>query len=97
GVLFHWTTQLPMRIEGHRVLIEGRRAIAELSFPEGVEARIDQLPLQDPRRTATEQDRRDLIQFGWKLAATQPVLTLRPAGAAGVLRVTVRLTLKPAR
>ena len=97
GVLFHWTTQLPMRIEGHRVLIEGRRAIAELSFPEGVEARIDQLPLQDPRRTATEQDRRDLIQFGWKLAATQPVLTLRQAGAAGVLRVTVRLTLKPAR
>ena len=97
GVLFHWTTQLPMRIEGHRVLIEGRRAIAELSFPAGVEARIDQLPLQDPRRTATEQDRRDLIQFGWKLAATQPVLTLRQAGAAGVLRVTVRLTLKPAR
>ena len=96
GVLFHWTTQLPMRIEGHRVLIEGRRAIAELSFPAGVEARIDQLPLQDPRRTATEQDRRDLIQFGWKLAATQPVLTLRQAGAAGVLRTTVRLTLKPA-
>jgi hypothetical protein len=94
GVIFHWTTRLPMRIEGDRVLIEGRRATAELRIPTGVEARIDQLPLQDPRRTAVEQGRRDLIQFGWKLAETQPVLTLRQRGKSGVLRLAVRLTLK---
>ena len=96
GVVFHWTTQLPMRIDGDRVLIEGRRATAELRFPAGLEARIDLLPLQDPRRTAVEQDRRDLIQFGWKLAETQPVLTIRQPGQSGVLRVEVRFILKPA-
>ncbi len=96
GVIFHWTTQLPMRLEGNRVLIEGRRATAELTFTEGVEARIELLPLQDPRRTAVEQGRRDIIQFGWKLGQTQPLLTLRQAGTSGVLRVTVRLKLKAA-
>ncbi|MCX6944624.1 MAG: heparinase II/III family protein [Opitutales bacterium] len=94
GVIFHWTTQLPMRLEGNRVLIEGRRATAELTFTEGVEARIELLPLQDPRRTAVEQGRRDIIQFGWKLGQTQPLLTLRQTGTSGVLRVTVRLKLK---
>ena len=94
GVIFHWTTQLPMRLAGDRVIIEGRRATAELRLPAGVEARIDLLPLQDPRRTAVEQDRRDLAQFGWKLAETQPVLTLRQAGRSGTLRVEVKLALK---
>jgi hypothetical protein len=94
GVIFHWTTQLPMRLEGNRVLIEGRRATAEITLPAGVEAQIDQLPLQDPRRTAVEQGRRDLIQFGWKLPETQPRLTLKQAGRSGTLRVTVRLALK---
>ncbi len=94
GVIFHWTTYLPMRLDGNRVLIEGRRAIAEITIPAGVEARIDHLPLQDPRRTAVEQGRRDLIQFGWKLAETQPVLTLRQRGKSGVLRLAVRLSLK---
>ncbi|MBS0632980.1 MAG: heparinase II/III family protein [Verrucomicrobia bacterium] len=96
GAVFHWTTRLPMRIEGRRVIIEGRRATAELTIPDGVEAQLDQLPLQDPRRTAVEQDRRDIIQFGWKLAETQPRLTLRQAGQSGQLRVAVKLTLKSA-
>jgi hypothetical protein len=94
GAIFHWTTQLPMRLEGNRVFIEGRRATAEITLPPGVEAQIDQLPLQDPRRTAVEQGRRDLIQFGWKLPETQPRLTLKQAGRSGTLRVTVRLALK---
>jgi hypothetical protein len=59
-----------------------------------VEAEIEQLPLQDPRRTAVEQDRRDLIQFGWKHAETQPRLTLKQAGQSGVLQVAVKLRLK---
>jgi hypothetical protein len=96
GVIFHWTTQLPMRLEGDRVLIEGRRATAEIIIPAGVEAQIEHLPLQDPRRTAVEQGRRDIIQFGWKLAETQPRLTLRQAGRSGTLRVEVRLNLKSA-
>jgi hypothetical protein len=95
GVIFHWTTQLPMRLAGDRVIITGRRATAELRLPAGVEARIDLLPLQDPRRTAVEQDRRDLVNFGWKLAETQPVLTLRQAGRSGTLRIEVKLALNP--
>ncbi len=94
GAVFHWTTRLPMRIDGNRVLIEGRRATAELTFPAGVEAQLDYLPLQDPRRTAVEQDRRDIVQFGWAHAETQPRLTLRQPGRSGKLNVTVRLTLK---
>jgi hypothetical protein len=95
GVIFHWTTRLPMRIEGDRVIITGRRATAVLRFPAGVEAAIDQLPLQDPRRTAVEQDRRDILQFGWALAETQPRLTLRQAGKSGTLRLEVKLILNP--
>ncbi|MBW7895073.1 MAG: heparinase II/III family protein [Opitutaceae bacterium] len=93
GVVFYWTTQLPMRIEGDRVIITGRRATAELTIPPGVEAQLEELPLQDPRRTAVEQDRRDIVQFGWKLAETQPRLTLRQAGSSGTLQVKVRLRL----
>jgi hypothetical protein len=93
GVIFHWTTRLPMRIEGRRVIIQGRRARAELELPAGVEAQLDQLPLQDPRRTAVEQDRRDILQFGWTHAETQPRLTLKQAGKEGRLQITVRLVL----
>lgn len=93
GVVFHWTTHLPMRLEGNRVIITGRRATAELTLPDGVEARIDELPLQDPQRTLVEQDRRDIIQFGWKLAATQPRLTIRQPGSQGTLQITVKLRL----
>ena len=94
GAVFHWTTQLPMRLDGNRVLIEGRRATAELTFPEGVEARLESLPLMDPRRTAVEA-RWEVIQFAWKHATTQPRLTLRQRGRHGTLRVVVKLTLQP--
>jgi hypothetical protein len=94
GAVFHWTTRLPMRIDGNRVLIEGRRATAELTFPAGVEAQLDYLPLQDPRRTEAEQARRDTAQFGWAHAETQPRLTLRQSGKSGQLCITVRLVLK---
>jgi hypothetical protein len=95
GAEFRWTTRLPMRIDAGRVIIEGRRATAELAVPPGVEARIETFPLQDPRRTAAEQDRRDLIQFGWRHAQTQAVLVLRQPGRAGTLRVEAKLRLKP--
>jgi hypothetical protein len=95
GVVFHWTTRLPIRLETGRAVIEGRRACAELTFDAGLVAQVEQLPLQDPRRTAIEE-RWEMKQFGWQHAATQPRLTLRQRGRAGTLRVTVRLTLKPA-
>ena len=93
GAIFHWTTRLPIRLEGRRVVITGRRARAELLLPEGVEAIVEQLPLMDPRRRATDEQRREMIQFGWTHAETQPRLTLRQRGKSGTLRVEVRLTL----
>ncbi len=93
GVVFHWTTRLPLRLENGRIVIEGRRARAELTFPADVEAQIEQLPLQDPRRTAVEE-RWEVRQFAWAHAATQPRLTLRQRGHSGTLRVTVKLSLK---
>ena len=93
GAVFHWTTRLPLRLDGRRAIIEGRRAWAELTFSDGVEATVDELPLLDPRRTAVEA-RWEVIQFAWKHAATQPRLLLRQRGSSGTLRVSVKLTLK---
>ena len=72
-----------------------RRARAELRLPEGVEAVLEQLPLMDPRRRATDEQRREMIQFGWAHAETQPRLTLRQRGRSGTLRVEVKLFLNP--
>ncbi len=108
GVNFLWTTHLPMRREGDQIIIEGRRARAELQIPPGVEVVLDELPLQDPRRTRVDNvyhgaSNRLLDSvaaqahgslFGWSHAATQPILTLRQAGRSGTLRVAVRLVLK---
>jgi Heparinase II/III-like protein len=108
GVVFHWTTRLPMRREGDIVLIEGRRAVAEIAIPEGVEALIEDLPLQDPRRVAVDSvyhgasNRRleSLVSdgpaslFGWNHGPTQGRLCLRQRGRSGVLRVEVRLRLR---
>lgn len=95
GVIFHWTTRLPMQLDGHRVIIEGRRARAVLELPDDVEAQIEHLPLIDPRRRATDEQRREVIQYGWAHAETQPRLTLKQRGASGSLRLAVKLHLKP--
>jgi hypothetical protein len=78
-------------MKGRRVIIQGRRARAELLLPEDVEAVLEQLPLMDPRRRATDEQRREMIQFGWAHAETQPRLSLRQRGKSGTLRVEVRL------
>ncbi len=95
GAIFHWTTRLPITLQGRSATIEGRRARAVLTWPEGIEAQVDELPLLDPRRTAVEA-RWEVIQYAWKHAPTQPRLTLRQRGRAGTLRVEVRLELKDA-
>ena len=110
GAVFHWTTRLPMRREGDRIIIEGRRARAELCIPAGVEVALEELALQDPRRTRVDSvyhgasnRRLDSVAvqkhgslFGWSHAATQPRLTLKQAGKSGLLRLEVRFTLKSA-
>jgi hypothetical protein len=93
GVILHWTTRLPIRLEGRRVVIQGRRARAEFDVPEGVEAVIEQLPLMDPRRRATDEQRREHIQYAWSHAETQPRLTLSQRGRSGTLRIEVHLIL----
>jgi hypothetical protein len=95
GVIFHWTTTLPMRIVGNEVIVEGRRACAHIRIPAGTEAKLEHLPLQDPRRTEAEATRRDIAQFGLHPAETQPLLTFRQRGQSGTMRVEVRLELKP--
>jgi len=94
GAIFHWTTPLPMVLQGDRVIITGRRATAEITLPADVETQIDHLPLLDPRRQAIDEKRRELIQYGRHHAETQPRLTLRQRGATGRLVVTVRFRLR---
>ena len=94
GPVFHWTTRLPMKLDDNRVIITGRRAIATLTLPDDVEARIDHLPLMEPRRREIDRQRRELIQYGWDHAETQPRLTVRQRGRNGTLRVAVKLALQ---
>jgi len=94
GVVFHWTTPLPMRREGNTVIIEGRRGRAEITVPAGTEAVIEQLPLVTPERRAIDALRREMVRFGLNHAETQPRLTIRQRGASGTLAVQVRLRAK---
>ena len=91
GAVFHWTTRLPIKLEGNRAIIQGKRARAELTLPADCESKLDQLPLMDPRRKATDEQRREIIQYGWAHAETQPRLTVRQRGKSGTLRIEVRL------
>jgi len=94
GVIFHWTTPLPMRREGDKVIIEGRRGTVEITIPTGTEAIIEQLPLINAGRRAIDQQRREIVRFGLGHADTQPRLTLRQRGTSGTLRVAVKLRVR---
>ena len=91
GVVFHWTTRLPMRRVGDRVIITGRRGRAEITLPPDTEAVLEQLPLMDPARRAVDELRRELVRFGLNHDTTQPRLSIRQRGRSGTLRVAVRL------
>jgi len=91
GVVFHWTTPLPMRREGDRVIITGRRGRVEITIPAGTEAAIEQLPLMNDERRAIDKLRPELVRFGLAHADTQPRLTIRQRGRSGTLRVPVKL------
>ncbi|HRI83278.1 MAG TPA: heparinase II/III family protein, partial [Opitutaceae bacterium] len=94
GVVFHWTTPLPIRQAGNTVIVEGRRGLAEITIPPGTEALIEQLPLVTPERRAIDALRREMVRFGLNHAETQPRLTIRQRGASGTLSVQVRLRAK---
>lgn len=94
GVIFHWTTPLPMRREGDKIVITGRRGYAEITIPADTEATLEQLPLVNPARRAIDEQRRELVRFGINHAETQPRLTLRQRGQSGRLCVQVRLSLR---
>jgi hypothetical protein len=94
GVVFHWTTPLPMRRVGDKVIIEGRRGLVEITIPAGTEAVIENLPLVNAARRAIDELRREIVRFGLRYAETQPRLTIRQRGASGTLRVAVKLLLK---
>jgi hypothetical protein len=93
GVIFHWTTRLPIHLEGRHVTIQGRRARAEFEVPADTVAVVEQLPLMDPRRRATDEERPEHIQYAWSHAETQPRLTLRQRGKQGIMQINVKLSL----
>jgi len=105
GVIFHWTTRLPMHRDGDRIVITGRRARAEIRIPAGVEVELEELPLLDPRRLSVDtvyhgasNRRLDAVAtqahgslFGWNHAPTQPRFTFKQPGQRGTLRVEIKL------
>ncbi|MFI5356349.1 MAG: hypothetical protein ACHQ4G_03340 [Opitutales bacterium] len=95
GVIFHWTSPLPMRREGDRIVITGRRGRAEILVPPGTEAVIEHLPLMNPARREIDRLRREMVRFGLQHAETQPRLTIRQRGTCGILRVRVELHGQP--
>jgi len=94
GVVFHWTSPLPMRREGDLIIIEGRRGLAKITIPADTEAHLEELPLMNAERRAIDQLRREHIRFGINHADTQPRLTIRQRGCRGTLCIKVELTLK---
>ncbi|MFZ9681999.1 MAG: hypothetical protein ACO3DQ_02155 [Cephaloticoccus sp.] len=95
GVVFHWTSPLPMHREGDKVIITGRRGRAELTIPADTEAVIEPLPLLNPVRRAIDEQRREMVRFGLAHAETQPRLTIRQRGKSGQLKIDVRLLVTP--
>ncbi len=47
GVEFFWSTQLPVKISGKEVVINGKRGNVSFTAPDDVDVRIDKLPLAD--------------------------------------------------
>ncbi|MCF7689074.1 MAG: heparinase II/III-family protein [Cephaloticoccus sp.] len=93
GVVFHWTTQLPMERRGDQVIITGRRGRVEITIPADTEANIEQLPLMNAERRAIDEQRREMVRFGIHHGDTQPRLTIRQRGRAGRLEIKVQLLL----
>ena len=96
GVAFYWTTTLPIALDATRreAVIEGRRGRATLSWDSGIEAVVDQLPLEEAVWKKVMQERKEQYLVATLHAETQPRLSLIQRGRSGKLVVRVRLELK---
>jgi len=95
GVAFHWTTTLPIALDAKnsRAVITGRRGRAILTWDAGVEAAVEQLPLEEPVWKTVMQERKEHYLVATLHAETQPRLTLTQRGLSGKLEVRVKLEL----
>jgi hypothetical protein len=96
GVKFFWTTALPITLDAprRRAVIEGRRGRAVLTWAEGIEATVEQLPLEEPVWKKVMQERKEQFLVTTLHAETQPRLSLTQRGQSGRLVVHVRLEVK---
>jgi hypothetical protein len=96
GAAFHWTTPLPIALDAknRRAVIEGRRGRATLTWDEGVEAAVEQLPLEEPVWKEVLRERKEAYLVTTLLPEKQPRLTLMQRGRSGKLVVQVKLELK---
>ncbi len=96
GVVFYWSTPLSMTldVDKHRVVIEGRRARAVLTYPENCTAAIDQLPLMNDKQREIDRQRVDMERFVYPHGDTQPRLGITQRGQKGRLTVQVCLESK---
>ena len=95
GVVFHWTTPLPLTLDAgrRRAVIEGRRGRAILTWADGIEAACEELPLEEACWKDVLRQRREVYLMTTLLPATQPRLTLIQRGRSG--RLVVRVSLEP--
>ena len=96
GVVFHWTTPLPLTLDapGRRAVIEGRRGRATLTWGEGIEAVYEELPFEEASWKEVLRERQEAYLVTTLLPEVQPRLALRQRGRAGRLVVQVRLERK---
>ncbi len=96
GVVFHWTTPLPITLDApkRRAVIEGRRGRAILSWGDGITAVTEQLPLEEPVWKDVLRERKEAYLVTTLLPETQPRLSLTQRGRSGRLVVRVQLELK---
>lgn len=96
GVVFHWTTPLPITLDAknRRAIIEGRRGRAILTWDETVESVYEDLPLQEPIWNDVLKERKEAYFSTTPIPETQPRLSLIQRGQSGKLIVHGALELK---
>jgi hypothetical protein len=95
GVVFHWTTPLPISLDAknRRAVIEGRRGRAILTWDEAIGAVAEELPLEEPVWKDVLRERKEAYLVTTPLPETQPRLSLTQRGRSGQLVVRVKLEL----
>jgi len=84
-------SEITLDAKNHHAVITGRRGRAILTWDAGVEAAVEQLPLEEPVWKTVMQERKEQYLVTTLHAETQPRLTLTQRGHAGRLVVRVRL------